>query len=143
MHHLLISQPTLHPTLEFYLIHDTFQELKDLELRIKSDLDRLRAVGVRSLEDSGFEYGFNPDYLMTTIAPYWLKTYNWKKQENMLNDILPQFITSIDGLDIHFAHVKPDPLLSKDKKVLPLLMVHGWPGTILRNFFVLINISEF
>ena len=123
------------------MIHDTLQELNDLELRIKSDLGRLRAVGVRSLEDSGFEYGFNPDYLMTTIAPYWLKTYNWKKQEKMLNDILPQFITSIDGLDIHFAHVKPDPLLSKGKKVLPLLMVHGWPGTILRKLFVLINIS--
>ena len=59
---------------------------------------------------------------------------NWKKQEKMLNDILPQFKTSIDGLDIHFAHVKPDLSLSKGKKVLPLLMVHGWPGTILRFF---------
>ena len=127
----------------FCLILDTFQDLNDLELRIKSDLDRLRAVGLRSLEETGFEYGFNPDYLMTTIAPYWLKTYNWKKQEKLLNDILPQFITSIDGLDIHFAHVKPDPLLSKGKKVLPLLMVHGWPGTILCKLFVLINISEF
>ena len=111
---------SLNPILEFCLIHDTFQDLNDLELTIRSDLDRLRAVGVKSLEDSGFEYGFNPDYLMTTIAPYWLKTFNWKKQEKMLNDILPQFKTSIDGLDIHFAHVKPDLSLSKGKKVLPL-----------------------
>ena len=124
------------------MIYDAFQDLTDLEQRIQSDLSRLRAVGVKSLEDSGFEYGFNPDYLMTTIAPYWLKTYNWKKQEKMLNDILPQFITPIDGLDIHFAHVKPDLSLTKDKRVLPLLMVHGWPG-ILRKHFVLINNSEF
>ena len=134
MKRVKIKNHSLHPILEFCLIHDTFQDLNDLELRIKSDLDRLRAVGVKSLEDSGFEYGFNPDYLMTTIAPYWLTTFNWKKQEKMLNDILPQFKTSIDGLDIHFAHVKPDLSLSKGKKVLPLLMVHGWPGTILRFF---------
>ena len=102
--------------------------MNDLELRINSDLTRLKSVGVKSLEDSAFEYGFNPGYLMTVIAPYWLKTFNWKKQEKMLNEVLPQFMTPIDGLDIHFAHVKPDPLLTKGKQVLPLLMVHGWPG---------------
>jgi len=102
--------------------------LDDLKLRIKSDLTRLKAVNVKSLEESNFEYGFNPDYLITVVAPYWLEVFDWKKQEAKLNEILPQFKTSIDGLDIHFAHIKPDPVLTKGKKVLPLLMVHGWPG---------------
>merc|ERR1711974_73822 len=99
-----------------------FQILDDLKFRIKSDLTRLKSVGIKSLEDSAFEYGFNPDYLMTVVAPYWLEVFDWKKQEAKLNEILPQFKTSIDGLDIHFAHVKSDPVLSKGKKVLPLLM---------------------
>ena len=100
------------------------------------DLGRLREVGVKSLDDSAFEYGFSPDYLTTVVAPYWLKTFNWKKQEKILNDILPQFKTAIDGLDIHFAHVKPDPVLCEGKKVVPILMVHGWPGnTMFENWF--------
>ena len=107
---------------------DFFQVLDDLKFRIKSDLSRLKSVSVRSLEDSGFEYGFNPEYLITKVAPYWMEVFDWKKQESKLNEILPQFKTSIDGLDIHFAHVKPDPVVSREKKVLPLLMVHGWPG---------------
>ena len=99
-----------------------------MKFRIKSDLSRLKSVSVRSLEDSGFEYGFNPEYLITKVAPYWMEVFDWKKQESKLNEILPQFKTCIDGLDIHFAHVKPDPVVSREKKILPLLMVHGWPG---------------
>ncbi len=95
---------------------------------IQGELFRLKSASVKPLEESGFEYGFNSDYLINEIAPYWLKSFDWRKQEKMLNG-LPQFKTTIDGLDIHFVHAKPDPKLAKGKKVLPILMVHGWPGS--------------
>ena len=101
-----------------------------MKTRIKSDLTRLKEVDVRPLEDSAFEYGFNIDYLMNEVAPYWLQKFDWKKHERNLNMIMPQFTTSIDGLNIHFAHVKPKLADAKGKKVLPILMVHGWPGII-------------
>lgn len=55
---------------------------------------------------------------------YWRTSYNWRKTEARLNS-LPQFVTTIDGLDIHFIHVK-----SKHEGALPLLITHGWPGSI-------------
>jgi pimeloyl-ACP methyl ester carboxylesterase len=58
------------------------------------------------------------------LATYWGTDYNWRKAEAKLN-ALPQFITNIDGLDIHFIHVK-----SKHKNALPLIITHGWPGSV-------------
>lgn len=98
-----------------------------MKSRIQSDLFRLKSVGVKPLEDSAFEYGFNSDYLTSEIANYWMKNFDWSKQEKMLNHLMPQFKTKIDGLDIHFAHIKPKS--PKNKKVVPILLVHGWPGS--------------
>ena len=64
---------------------------------------------------------------LTTIqalARYWAKEYDWRKCEAKLN-ALPNFITEIDGLDIHFIHVR-----SKHENALPLIVTHGWPGSI-------------
>ena len=58
------------------------------------------------------------------LASYWAKEYDWRKIEAKLN-ALPQFITEIDGLDIHFIHVR-----SKHENALPLIVTHGWPGSI-------------
>jgi pimeloyl-ACP methyl ester carboxylesterase len=60
---------------------------------------------------------------MQALARYWLKNYDWRKVEARLN-ALPQFITTIDGLDIYFIHVR-----SKHEGALPLLVTHGWPGS--------------
>jgi Epoxide hydrolase N terminus len=57
------------------------------------------------------------------IAQYWGKDYDWRKAEAKLN-ALPQFITEIDGLDIHFIHVR-----SEHENALPLIVTHGWPGS--------------
>lgn len=103
------------------------KDLADLKLRIRGDLTRLKNVNVAPLEDVGFEYGFNADYLINDVASYWMTSFDWRKQEKMLNDVLPQFTTKMDGLDVHFAHIKPKN--AKNKRVLPLLMVHGWPGS--------------
>ncbi len=59
------------------------------------------------------------------LVQYWGNGYDWRKAEARLN-ALPQFTTNIDGLDIHFIQVK-----SKEKNALPLLITHGWPGSVL------------
>jgi pimeloyl-ACP methyl ester carboxylesterase len=64
---------------------------------------------------------------MQALARYWATDYDWRKCEAKLN-VLPQFITQIDGLDIHFIHVR-----SKEKNALPLIVTHGWPGSIVEQ----------
>jgi pimeloyl-ACP methyl ester carboxylesterase len=64
---------------------------------------------------------------MRELARYWSTDYDWRKVEAKLN-ALPQFITTIDGLDIHFIHVR-----SREKNALPLIINHGWPGSVLEQ----------
>jgi pimeloyl-ACP methyl ester carboxylesterase len=59
------------------------------------------------------------------LARYWATDYDWRKCEAKLN-ALPQFMTEIDGVDIHFIHVR-----SKHENALPLIMTHGWPGSVI------------
>src|SRR5258708_29090535 len=59
------------------------------------------------------------------LVNYWETEYNWRKVEAKLN-ALPQFVTEIDGLDIHFIHVS-----TRHPNALPLIITHGWPGSIL------------
>src|SRR2546430_773110 len=61
------------------------------------------------------------------LARYWATEYDWRKCEARLN-ALPQFITEIDGLDIHFIHVR-----SKHENALPLIVTHGWPGSVVEQ----------
>ncbi len=61
------------------------------------------------------------------LARYWETEYDWRKVEARLN-ALPNFITEIDGLDIHFIHVR-----SKQKNALPLIVTHGWPGSVIEQ----------
>ena len=58
---------------------------------------------------------------------YWLNKYDWRTQEKILNQH-PQFLTQIEGLDIHFVQVKPTSLRGKLKPV-PIALFHGWPGS--------------
>ena len=62
---------------------------------------------------------------MQKLVAYWQHGYDWRKAEARLN-ALPQFMTKIDGLDIHFIHVR-----SKHENALPLIMTHGWPGSVI------------
>src|SRR2546421_5157760 len=65
------------------------------------------------------------------LARYWATEYDWRKVEARL-DALPQFITEIDGLDIHFIHVR-----SKHENALPLIITHGWPGSVIEQLKVI------
>ena len=64
---------------------------------------------------------------MQALADYWLNEYDWRKCEAKLNSV-PNFITEIDGLDIHFVHVR-----SKHENALPLVVCHGWPGSFIEQ----------
>jgi pimeloyl-ACP methyl ester carboxylesterase len=68
---------------------------------------------------------------MQALAHYWGTEYDWRKVEARLN-ALPQFITEIDGLDIHFIHVR-----SKHENALPLIVTHGWPGSIIEQMKII------
>src|SRR5205814_4206441 len=68
---------------------------------------------------------------MQKLAQYWASDYDWRKCEAKLN-ALPQFITEIDGLDIHFIHVR-----SKHKNALPIIVTHGWPGSIVEQLKII------
>src|SRR5262245_34110301 len=65
------------------------------------------------------------------LARYWATDYDWRKCEAKLN-ALPRFVTKIDGLDIHFIHVR-----SKEKNALPVIIVHGWPGSIIEQLKII------
>jgi pimeloyl-ACP methyl ester carboxylesterase len=65
------------------------------------------------------------------LAHYWATQHDWRKVEAKLNS-LPQFITAIDGLDIHFIHVR-----SKHEDALPLIVTHGWPGSIIEQLKII------
>ena len=64
---------------------------------------------------------------MQKLARYWATDYDWRKVEARLN-ALPQFVTEIDGLDIHFIHVR-----SKHENALPMIVTHGWPGSVIEQ----------
>jgi pimeloyl-ACP methyl ester carboxylesterase len=68
---------------------------------------------------------------MQDLARYWATDYDWRKVEAKLN-ALPQFITEIDGLDIHFIHVK-----SRHEDALPLVVNHGWPGSVIEQLKII------
>ena len=68
---------------------------------------------------------------MQKLARYWATEYDWRKCQAKL-DATPQFITEIDGLDIHFIHVR-----SKHENALPIIITHGWPGSIIEQIKII------
>jgi len=92
-------------------------DLDDLNDR----LDRTRWPD--GLSDVGWRYGVPLDYLQE-LAAYWRHTYDWRAAEAGLNSC-PQFVTTIDGANLHFAHIR-----SPEPDAMPLVMTHGWPGSI-------------
>src|ERR1700727_519868 len=68
---------------------------------------------------------------MRELARYWQTDYDWRKVEKRLN-ALPQFVTTIEGVDIHFIHVR-----SKNPNALPVIITHGWPGSIIEQMKII------
>jgi len=68
---------------------------------------------------------------MQALARYWAEEYDWRECEERLK-ALPHFITEIDGLDIHFIHVR-----SQHEDALPLIVLHGWPGSVIEQLKII------
>ncbi|WP_349607615.1 epoxide hydrolase family protein [Cupriavidus sp. DF5525] len=97
----------------------------------ESDLTELRRrVAAARLPERETVTDFSQGVPLATtqkLARYWASEYDWRKVEARLNAV-PNFITEIDGLDIHFIHVR-----SKHENALPVLISHGWPGSIVEQ----------
>jgi pimeloyl-ACP methyl ester carboxylesterase len=94
----------------------------------QADLDDLRerlarTRWARDLPGTGWERGVPTAYLRE-LAAYWAKEYDWRAHEAALN-AYPQFIAAIDGSDVHFLHVR-----SAEPAATPLMLLHGWPGSV-------------
>ncbi|KAH8407406.1 hypothetical protein KR222_003361 [Zaprionus bogoriensis] len=98
---------------------------------LKAQLDRPLKLQ-EPLEGVGFEYGFNAKELQKLVK-YWRDSYlpKWNEQEKYLKQF-KHFQTEIQGLKLHFIHAKPTK--AEGKKVVPLLLLHGWPGSV-REFY--------
>ncbi|CAN9499950.1 unnamed protein product [Ophioblennius macclurei] len=110
-----------------FKVQTSDEEIEDLHARI----DRTRYAD--PLEESNFQYGFNSTYLKRVVS-YWRNEFDWRKQVDVLNKY-PHFKTKIEGLDVHYIHVRPPS--SENQKVLPLMLVHGWPGSIFEFYKIL------
>jgi pimeloyl-ACP methyl ester carboxylesterase len=77
-----------------------------------------------------------PLAMIQNLARYWATEYDWRRCEARLN-ALPQFITEIDGLDIHFIHVR-----SEHEDALPLVVSHGWPGSIIEQLKIIDPLTD-
>eukprot|EP00057_Strongylocentrotus_purpuratus_P033828 XP_792956.4 PREDICTED: LOW QUALITY PROTEIN: epoxide hydrolase 1 [Strongylocentrotus purpuratus] len=106
--------------------------LADLNLRIRN------ARLIEPLDNSAFEYGFNAGY-MRHLQQYWLENYSWRDAEKRLNQF-DQFLTNIEGIDVHFLHVKPK--LKPGQKAKPLIIVHGWPGSVYEFYKILPMLTD-
>ncbi|SEO33198.1 Pimeloyl-ACP methyl ester carboxylesterase [Mucilaginibacter gossypiicola] len=114
------TQPTVNKndkSIRPFHVHVTDEQLADLKKRLLAT----RWPGRETANDES--QGLRKQQLQNLVK-YWASGYDWRKGEAKLN-ALPMFVTNIDGLDIQFIHVR-----SKHPKALPLIMTHGWPGSI-------------
>ncbi len=99
-------------------------QLDDLRRRIKAT----RWPDQETVSDESQGVQLNT---MQELADYWGTDYDWRQVEKRLN-ALPQFMTTIDGLDIHFIHVR-----SRHENALPVIVTHGWPGSIIEQLKII------
>jgi len=118
------AQPAQDISIRPFQFHASDEALADLKRRIKAtkwpsqELVADDTQGVRLAT-------------MQKLADYWANQYDWRKAEANLNKY-PQFVTNIDGVDIHFIHVR-----SKNENALPVIITHGWPGSVIEQLKII------
>jgi len=123
------DRPAGDTTIRPFTIEIPEAELEDLRARIAAT----RFPEKETVEDDSQGV---PLALIQDLARYWATNYDWRKCEARLNAV-PNFITEIDGLDIHFIHVR-----SKHEDALPLVVCHGWPGSIIEQLKLIGRLTD-
>ncbi len=118
------AQPAIDETIRPFQFRATDEAIADLQRRVKTT--RWPSQELVGDDTQGVRLA-----TMQKLADYWANQYDWRKIEARL-DALPQFVTNIDGLDIHFIHVK-----SKHPNALPVIITHGWPGSIIEQLKII------
>src|SRR5262249_3345747 len=111
------AQPSAAAAIRPFRVHVTDEALADLRSRIAAT----RWPDRETVKDRSQGAPLDP---FQKLVSYWGTGYDWRKAEARLN-ALPQFTTNVDGVDIYFIHVR-----SKQPGAMPLLLTHGWPGSI-------------
>jgi microsomal epoxide hydrolase len=126
----VIERPVIErPVIERFEIHVDDAVLDDLR-------DRLARTRIPDqIEGTGWEYGIPLDYL-AELVDYWRETYDWRAQEARLNEF-EHYRTTIDDQSIHFIHAR-----SAHEDALPLLLVHGWPGSVVEFLDVIPRLTD-
>jgi pimeloyl-ACP methyl ester carboxylesterase len=118
------SETAADKTIRPFQVHIPEEKLADLKRRIQTT--QWPEKEIVSDGSQGVQLA-----TMKALAQYWATDYDWRKIEQRLN-ALPQFVTNIDGVDIHFIHVR-----SKHKNALPVIITHGWPGSIIEQLKII------
>src|SRR5262245_41168489 len=106
------------------------------ETALADMLQRIKATRLPEMETvADFSQGVQLA-LIRALVQYWATEYDWRKIEARLNSY-PQFITEIDGLDIHFIHVR-----SKHEDAMPLIVTHGWPGSVVEQLKIIDPLTD-
>ncbi|XP_072041124.1 epoxide hydrolase 1-like [Amphiura filiformis] len=119
--------PKVDESIRQFSISISNDTINDLKTRLRNTRH------FEGLEGTKFHYGVRPEY-MQTVVKYWLNKYDFKAQEKYFNKY-NHYRTNLEGLDIHFVHVKPT--LKPGQKSKPLLISHGWPGSFYECYKIL------
>src|SRR3954470_2313810 len=117
---VMIDKPAGDTTIRPFTVEIPEADLEDLRARIAAT--RWPEKETVDDESQGVQLA-----TMQALARYWADEYDWRKCEAKLNSV-PNFITEIDGLDIHFVHAR-----SRHEDALPLVVCHGWPGSVIEQ----------
>jgi pimeloyl-ACP methyl ester carboxylesterase len=123
-----VAQPTGSDIRPF---HVNFPEAELTELRRRIKATKWPERETVSDQSQGVQLA-----TIQALASYWATDYDWRKVESKLNS-LPNFMTEIDGLDIHFIHVR-----SKHENALPLIVTHGWPGSVIEQLKIVEPLTD-
>ena len=126
---VMVERPAGDTTIRPFTVEIPEADLEDLRARIAAT----RFPEKETVEDDSQGV---PLSVMQDLARYWATEYDWRRCEARLNAV-PNFITEIDGLDIHFIHVR-----SKHEDALPMVVCHGWPGSIVEQLKLIGRLTD-
>jgi pimeloyl-ACP methyl ester carboxylesterase len=126
---IILGQPAGDTSIRPFSFNASDDELADLKRRIAAT----RWPDRETVNDDS--QGVRLDTIQK-LADYWLNQHDWRKVEARINSF-PNFVTNIDGVDIHFIHAK-----SKHENALPLIVTHGWPGSIIEQLKIIEPLTD-